>query len=122
MGSSIFFFIESKTFEFLVEEGGKFYMLHIYERNRDSLCSMFMGRESAEHLLTTMEDVTSSANPGSFARTFRDDDKLFIMQLGANAYSNFVMISKLVHSCWKASSWCQKENWAVVGGGLDSTS
>ena len=62
---------------------------------------MFMGKESAECLLTIVEDVISSANPRSFARTFRDGDKVFIMQLGANAYGNFVMISKLVHRCWK---------------------
>ena len=67
MGGSIFFFIESKTFEFSVEEKGNFYMLHIYERNRDSLCSVFMGKENAEHLLATVEDVMSSANLGSFA-------------------------------------------------------
>ena len=53
--------------------------------------------KSAELLLATVEDVMSSANPGSFARTFRDGDKVFIMQLGANAYGNFVMISELVH-------------------------
>lgn len=72
-------------------------MLRIYERNRDSLCSVFMGKESAKRLLTTVEDVMSSANLGSFARTFRDGYKVFILQLGANAHGNFVMISKLVH-------------------------
>ena len=49
MGGSIFFF-ESKSFEFSVEEGGTFYLLPIYERGRDSLRSMFMGKESAKRL------------------------------------------------------------------------
>ena len=37
MGGSIFFFVESKTFEFLVEERGTYFMLRIYERNKDPL-------------------------------------------------------------------------------------
>ena len=49
MGGSIFFFVESKSFEFSVE-GGTFYLLRIYERGRDSLRSMFMGKESAKRL------------------------------------------------------------------------
>ena len=97
MGGSIFFFVESKTFEFSVEEGGNFYMLRIYERNKDSLRSVFMGKESAKCLLTIVEDVMSSANPVNFARTFREGDKVFILQLGVNAHDNFVMISELVH-------------------------
>ena len=52
MGGSIFFFVESKAFEFLVEEGGTYFMLRIYERNKDSLRSIFMGKESAKRLLT----------------------------------------------------------------------
>ena len=51
MGGSVFFFVESKSFEFSVEEGGMFYQLRIYERGRDSLRSIFMGRGSAKKLL-----------------------------------------------------------------------
>ena len=59
MGGSIFFFVESKTFEFLVKEGGTYFMLRIYERNKDSLRSVFMGKESAKRLLTYVEDLLS---------------------------------------------------------------
>ncbi|KAK7831726.1 hypothetical protein CFP56_027080 [Quercus suber] len=34
---------------------------------------------------------------GSFARTFRDGDKVFIVQLGSNAHGRFFMISELIH-------------------------
>ena len=51
MGGSIFFFVESKTFEFSVEEGGTYFMLRIFEQSRDSLRSVFMGRESAKCML-----------------------------------------------------------------------
>ena len=97
-------------------------MLRLYERYRDSLRSEFMGKQSAKRLLTIVEDLISNTTPGSFARTF-NSDKVFILQLGANAHGSFVMISKLVHGCWKGfivvSLWCRKENWVVVGGGLD---
>lgn len=59
MGASIFFFIESKTFKFLVKEGGTFYMLRIYQRCRDSLCSVFMGKESAKRLLASVSHISS---------------------------------------------------------------
>ena len=70
---------------------------YIYMREIGILFVQCSWEKSAELLLATVEDVMSSANPGSFARTFRDGDKVFIMQLGANAYGNFVMISELVH-------------------------
>ena len=63
MGGSIFFFVESKTFEFSVEEGGTFYVLRIFERNKDSLRSVFMGKLSAIHLLTYVEDLMSNTLP-----------------------------------------------------------
>lgn len=97
MGGSTFFFVESKAFEFSVEEGGTYYMLRIYERNKDSLQSVFMGKESAKRLLTMVEDLMSNIPPGNFARTFRDGNKVFILQLGSNAHGSFLMISELVH-------------------------
>ena len=96
-----FFFIESKTFEFSVEGGGTYFMLRIFERNRDSLHSVFMGKESAKCLLAIMEDLMYNKTLGSFARTFRDDEKVLILQLGSNSHCSFLMISKLIHGRWK---------------------
>ena len=97
MGGSIFFFVESKTFEFSVEEGGTYFMLHIYERNKDSLRSVFMGKESAKRILTYVEDLLSLSPLEQFARTFRDGNKVFILQLGFNVHGSFLMISELDH-------------------------
>ena len=96
MGSSIFFFVESKTSEFLVEEGGTYFMLRIFERSRDSIRSVFMGKESAKCLLAIVEEL-STKTPGNFARTFRDNEKVFILQLGSNSHGSFLMISELIH-------------------------
>lgn len=65
---------------------------YIYMREAGILFVQCSWEKSVERQLTIVEDVMSSANLGSFARTFRDGDKVFIMQLGANAYGNFVMI------------------------------
>ena len=53
-------------------------------RNKDSLWSVFMGKESAKRLLTYVEDLLSLSPPEQFARTFRDGNKVFILQLGFN--------------------------------------
>ena len=115
MGGSIFFFVESKTFEFLVEEGGTFYSLRIFERYMDSLRLVFMGKDSALRLLSYVEDLMSNTRPENFARTFRDGSKVFILQLGFNAHGSFLMISELFMVVGRASSLYRKESW-VVGG------
>ena len=56
-----------------------------------------MAKESAKRLLAIVEDLMSNVIPGNFSRTFRDGDKVFILQLGSNAHGSFFMISELVH-------------------------
>ena len=56
-----------------------------------------MGKESAKRLLTYVEDLMSLSPPEQFARTFRDGNKVFILQLGFNAHGSFLMIFELVH-------------------------
>ena len=64
MGGSVFFFVESKSFEFSFEEGGMFYQFHIYKRGRDSLRSIFMGKGSAKRLLFNVEVLISGQSTG----------------------------------------------------------
>ena len=67
-------------------------MLRIYERNRASLRSVFMGKESAKCLLANVVELMSNVPLGNYARTFKDGDKVFILQLGSNAYGNYLFI------------------------------
>ncbi|KAK9995176.1 hypothetical protein SO802_024879 [Lithocarpus litseifolius] len=97
MGGSFFFFIESKSFEFSVEEGGSFFLLRIFESSRAALRSVFMGKECAKRLLTMLEDHNYSEPPIHFARTVRDGEIVFNLQLGFNAHGSFLMISELLH-------------------------
>ena len=60
----MFFFIESKTFEFSIEEGGSFFLLRIFERVHTLLRSIFMGKESANKFLFHMEELISKQSPG----------------------------------------------------------
>ena len=64
LGGSTFVFIEAKTFEFAIEEGGSFFLLHIHERGRSSLCSICMGKESAKRMLFHVEELLSKTNLG----------------------------------------------------------
>ena len=97
MGGSLFFFIESKSFEFSVAEGGTFFLLRIFKRGRDSLRSVFMGKESAKRMLAMMEDFIFSEPSGHFARSVRDGESVLLLQLGSNAHGSFLMISELLH-------------------------
>ena len=103
MGGSVFFFVESKSFEFSIEEGGMFYQLRIYERGRDSLRSIFMGKGSAKRLLLNVDELISGKSRGQLAKSFREGDKCFILQLGSNTYSAFLLISKLINGRRKGS-------------------
>ena len=56
-----------------------------------------MGKETALRLLSYIEDLISNTHPENFARTFRDGNKVFILQMGLNAHGSFLMISDLLH-------------------------
>uniref|UniRef100_A0A7N2MR58 Uncharacterized protein n=1 Tax=Quercus lobata TaxID=97700 RepID=A0A7N2MR58_QUELO len=80
-----------------------FYQLRIYERSRDSLRSIFMGKGSAKRLLFNVEELISKQSHGQFAKSFCEGDKCFILQLGSNTYDSFLLISELIHGLRKGS-------------------
>ena len=98
MGGSLFCFVESKSFEFSVEEGGSFFLLRIYKRGRNSLRSVFIGKECAKRMLSIMEKFILSELHDHFARTVREGETVFIIQSGSNAHGYYLMISELLHS------------------------
>ena len=103
MGGSSFVFIESKSFEFAVEEGGSFFSLCIYERGRQFTRSVCMGKESAKRILFHIEELATKQQTGQFARTVREGDRTFILQLGSNAHGTFLLFSELVKGRWRGS-------------------
>ena len=98
IGGSTFLSIESKNFEFSIEEGGSFFMLWIVERGRNSLRSdVLMGRESAFRLLFQMEELLSKQSSDHFARTIREGEKVLILQMRSNAHGTFLLFFELLH-------------------------
>ena len=85
------------SFQLRKAEGGMFYQLHIYERGKDSLRSIFMGKGSAKRLLFNVEELISRQSNEQFAKSCREGDKCFILQLGSNSHGAFLLISKLTH-------------------------
>nr|POF26609.1 hypothetical protein CFP56_54236 [Quercus suber] len=62
-----------------------------------------MGKGSAGRLLFNVEELISGQSRGQFAKSFHEGDKFFILQLGSNVYSSFLLISELIHGRHKGS-------------------
>lgn len=61
-----FFFVESKSFEFVLEQGGNSFKLCIVERGKGYLQSIFLGRDGALWLLSTIDSVARLENSACF--------------------------------------------------------
>ena len=58
---------------------------------------VFLGKESANQFLFHLEELNSKQSPSHHARTIREGDVVFILQLGSNACGKFLMVSELLH-------------------------
>ena len=58
---------------------------------------VFLGKESANQFLFHLEELNSNQSPSHYARTIREGDVVFILQLGSNARGKFLMVSELLH-------------------------
>ena len=76
----MFFFVESKTFKSLQLRKVACFISFVFMRGRDSVRSIFMGKESARRLLFNVEELISGQFHGQFAKSFREGDKFFILQ------------------------------------------
>ncbi len=94
MGGSRFFFIESKSFELSISGGGSFPM-RIFEKGKDSVRSVFMGKMSANRFVKDLEDLYSKTHHGDFVRTTREGDKVFIMQRCSNDKGQYVLVQEI---------------------------
>jgi hypothetical protein len=57
MGGRRWFYVESKSFKFVLEESGKTYGLRIYEREMNSMSNIILGRDGAQQLLSRLAKV-----------------------------------------------------------------
>ena len=61
MGGVCRFFIESKFFQLVVEEGGRYFLLRIFERGK-----YFMGKNAAHWLMNNIEHTVVGVNSKVF--------------------------------------------------------
>ena len=57
MGGVRSFLIESKFFQLVVEEGGRYFLLQILERGKYFMRSVFMGKNAAQWLMFNIEHL-----------------------------------------------------------------
>ena len=75
MGGYHSFFIESKLFQLVIEEGGRYFLLQIFEVGR-------------------MQHNVVGVNSKQFF-TFRDGDIAYTLQRSANSFGQFLLLNKL---------------------------
>ena len=85
---------------FLLKKGVLF-SLYVFLREAEILYDQCSWAKSAKRLLSMLEDFISIEPPGHFARTVRDGETVFILQLGYNTHGPFLIISEFLCGRWK---------------------
>ena len=85
MGGICSFFIEFKFFQLVVEEGGTFLSLRIFEQGKHFMKSIFMGKNAALWLMKNIEHTVVGINPKQFF-TLREGDIAYTLQRRSNSF------------------------------------
>ena len=88
------FFIESKFFQLVIEEGGRYFLLRILERGKYFMGSVFMGKIAAQWLMNNIEHIVVGAISKQFF-TFRDGDIAYTLQRSTNSFGQFFLLTEL---------------------------
>ena len=94
MGGVRSFYIESKFFQLILEEGGRYYRLQIYERGKFFMRSVFLGKLAAQWLMANLEHLVVGVNPKQFF-TYREGDTAFTLQRSSNSFGQFLLLTEL---------------------------
>ena len=94
MGGVRSFFIESKLFQLVVEEGGRYFSLRIFERSRYFMKSVFMGKNVAQWLMKRLEQIVVGSSQKYFF-SFREGDSAYTLQRSSNSFGLFLLLSEL---------------------------
>ena len=93
MGGSRSFLIEAKFFQLVIEEGGHYILLWIFERGKFFMKSVFMGKSAAQWLMKNIEHVIGIDSKQFF--TFRDGDVAYTLQQSVNSFGHFLLLTEL---------------------------
>ena len=103
MGGFRNFFIESKLFQLVVEEGGNFFSLKTFEWGKYYMQSVFMGKSAAIWLMRNLEHTVIGVKPKQFF-TLREGDTAFTLQRGSNLFCQYLLVTELkVGGLWDLS-------------------
>ena len=102
MGGFRNFFIESKLFQLVVEEGGNFFSHKIFEWGKYYMQSVFMGKSAAIWLMQNLEHSVIGVKPKQFF-TLREGDTAFTLQRGSNLFCQYLLVTELkVGGLWRS--------------------
>ena len=93
MGGVCSFFIESKLFQLVVEEGGRYFSLRIFERSRYFMMSVFIGKNVAQWLMKNIKQIVVGVSPKYFY-TFREGDLAYTLQRSFNSFGLFLLLTE----------------------------
>ena len=88
------FFIESKLFQLVVEEGGNFYSLKIFEWGKYYMQSVFLGKSPTRWVMRSLEHTVVGVNPKQFF-TFRDGDTAYTLHRGSNSFGQYLSVTEV---------------------------
>ena len=118
MGGFRSFFLESKFFQLVVEEGGRFFSLRIFERSRYFMKLVFMGKNGAQWLMKSIEQIVVGISLKNFY-TFREGDLAYTLQCSSNSFGMFLLLTEFKVSGSRRSIFIPegrvKNGWRVFG-------
>ena len=95
IGGFCSFFIESKFFQLVVEEGGNLFSLKIFEQGKYFMKSVFTGKHAAKWLMHSVEHFVIGVKPKHFF-TFRKGDTAYTVQRGSsNQFGQYLPVIEL---------------------------
>ena len=94
MGGVRSFFLESKHFQFVLGEGGRFFRLQIFERAKFCMRSVFLGKNAAFWLMSNLEHIVVGVSPKQFF-ILREGDTVFTLQWSSNSFGQFLLLTEL---------------------------
>ena len=78
----------------MIEEGGNFFSLKIFERGKYYMQSVFMGKSAALWTMWTLEHTVSGVSPKQFF-TFKEGDIAYTLQRGSNSFGQYLSVTEL---------------------------
>ena len=88
------FYIESKRYDFFMEEGKGPSSVKLFERGKYRLNSVFTGKEGARWLERGIEENIVREEAPAFVRTFREHDKGYVMRRDNNKHGRYLEVTE----------------------------